>query len=66
MKIPEGKVLCPGVVTHAGNIVEHRELIAERLIRSFGFAARSDCSVLSSIFISATRRPTRLPGQALF
>jgi hypothetical protein len=33
MKIPEGKVLCPGVVTHAGNIVEHRELIAERLIR---------------------------------
>jgi cytochrome P450 len=23
MKIPEGKVLCPGAVTHAGNIVEH-------------------------------------------
>jgi 5-methyltetrahydropteroyltriglutamate--homocysteine methyltransferase len=26
-------VLCPGVITHASNIVEHPELIAERLIR---------------------------------
>jgi 5-methyltetrahydropteroyltriglutamate--homocysteine methyltransferase len=33
VKVPEGKVLCPGVVTHASNIVEHPELIAERLLR---------------------------------
>ena len=33
VKVPEGKVLCPGVITHASNIVEHPELIAERLIR---------------------------------
>src|SRR5262249_27457620 len=33
VEVPEGKVLCPGVVTHASNIVEHPELIAERLIR---------------------------------
>jgi 5-methyltetrahydropteroyltriglutamate--homocysteine methyltransferase len=33
VKLPEGKVLCPGVVTHASNIVEHPELIAERLLR---------------------------------
>ena len=33
VKLPEGKVLCPGVITHASNIVEHPELIAERLIR---------------------------------
>ncbi len=26
-------MLCPGVITHASNIVEHPELIAERLIR---------------------------------
>jgi hypothetical protein len=26
-------VLCPGVITHASNIVEHPELIAERIIR---------------------------------
>lgn len=33
VKLPEGKVLIPGVVTHASNIVEHPELIAERIIR---------------------------------
>ena len=33
VKVPEGKVLCPGVITHASNIVEHPEWIAERLIR---------------------------------
>ena len=33
MKVPDGKVLCPGVITHASNIVEHPELIAERIVR---------------------------------
>jgi 5-methyltetrahydropteroyltriglutamate--homocysteine methyltransferase len=33
VKVPDGKVLVPGVVTHASNIVEHPELIAERIIR---------------------------------
>jgi 5-methyltetrahydropteroyltriglutamate--homocysteine methyltransferase len=33
VKLPEGKVLCPGVITHASNIVEHPDLIAERIMR---------------------------------
>ncbi|MGA7956586.1 MAG: cobalamin-independent methionine synthase II family protein [Xanthobacteraceae bacterium] len=33
VKIPDGKVLCPGMITHASNIVEHPELIAERIMR---------------------------------
>jgi len=33
IKLPEGKVLIPGVITHASNIVEHPEWIAERLVR---------------------------------
>ncbi len=33
VKLPDGKVLCPGVITHASNIVEHPELIAERIVR---------------------------------
>ena len=32
-KLPDDKVLVPGVITHASNIVEHPELIAERLAR---------------------------------
>jgi 5-methyltetrahydropteroyltriglutamate--homocysteine methyltransferase len=33
VKVPDGRVLCPGVITHASNIVEHPELIAERIVR---------------------------------
>jgi len=32
-KLADDKVLIPGVITHASNIVEHPELIAERLAR---------------------------------
>jgi 5-methyltetrahydropteroyltriglutamate--homocysteine methyltransferase len=33
VKLPAGKVLLPGVISHATNIVEHPELVAERLAR---------------------------------
>ncbi|HEX9445347.1 MAG TPA: cobalamin-independent methionine synthase II family protein [Candidatus Binatia bacterium] len=33
VKFPEGKVLVPGVVGHATDIVEHPELVADRLVR---------------------------------
>jgi 5-methyltetrahydropteroyltriglutamate--homocysteine methyltransferase len=33
VKLPPGKVLIPGVISHATNIVEHPELIAERIVR---------------------------------
>jgi 5-methyltetrahydropteroyltriglutamate--homocysteine methyltransferase len=32
-KLPDGKILIPGVVTHATNIIEHPELVAERITR---------------------------------
>jgi len=32
-KLPEGKILIPGVVSHATNVVEHPELVADRIIR---------------------------------
>jgi len=32
-KLPEGKVLIPGVISHATNVVEHPELVAERIVR---------------------------------
>jgi len=33
VKLPPGKVLVPGVISHATNVVEHPELVAERLVR---------------------------------
>lgn len=32
VKLPEGKVIIPGVVGHATNVVEHPELVAQRII----------------------------------
>jgi 5-methyltetrahydropteroyltriglutamate--homocysteine methyltransferase len=32
-KLPEGRVLIPGVISHATNVVEHPELVAERITR---------------------------------
>jgi 5-methyltetrahydropteroyltriglutamate--homocysteine methyltransferase len=32
-KLPEGKILIPGVVTHHTNVVEHPEVVADRIIR---------------------------------
>jgi 5-methyltetrahydropteroyltriglutamate--homocysteine methyltransferase len=33
VKLPDGKKIIPGMLLHASNIVEHPELIAERLLR---------------------------------
>ena len=32
-KIPQGKILMPGVVSHATNLVEHPDLVADRIVR---------------------------------
>ena len=33
VKLPAGKILIPGVVSHATNVVEHPELVADRIVR---------------------------------
>ena len=33
MKLPAGKILVPGVVTHSTDVVEHPELVSQRLRR---------------------------------
>ena len=33
VKLPEGKTLLPGLISHATNVVEHPELVAERILR---------------------------------
>ena len=59
VKIPEDRVLIPGVISHATNVVEHPELVADRLIRYAGIVGRervmagSDCGFAQGPF---TRR----------
>jgi len=33
VKLPKGRILIPGVISHATNVVEHPELIAQRIVR---------------------------------
>ena len=33
VKLPDGMVILPGVVTHSTNVVEHPELVADRIVR---------------------------------
>ena len=64
VKVPEGKVLCPGVVTHASNIVEHPELIAERIVRFAKLVGREnvmaggDCGFSSQALYKTEVHPT--------
>ena len=41
-KIPEGTVLIPGVITNSSVLVEHPELVAQRLIRFADFMGREN------------------------
>jgi 5-methyltetrahydropteroyltriglutamate--homocysteine methyltransferase len=51
VKLPEGKVILPGVVSHSTNVVEHPELVADRIVRYAeavgreNVAASTDCGL---------------------
>ena len=51
VKLPDGKILMPGVVGHASDFVEHPELVAERLdkyarlVRRENLIAGTDCGL---------------------
>ena len=55
--LPEGKKLAPGVISHATNVVEHPELVAERLERLARIVGRervvasTDCGFAQGPFL---------------
>jgi len=55
-KLPAGKKILPGVISHATNVVEHPELVAERLVRFASLVgcenvmASTDCGFAQSPF----------------
>jgi 5-methyltetrahydropteroyltriglutamate--homocysteine methyltransferase len=59
VKVPDDRVLIPGVISHVTNVVEHPELVADRLVRLANIVGRervmagSDCGFAQSPF---TRR----------
>jgi len=57
VKLPDGKKLIPGVVTHHTNVVEHPDLVAQRLVRLAGVVGRdnvlggTDCGFAQGSFL---------------
>jgi 5-methyltetrahydropteroyltriglutamate--homocysteine methyltransferase len=41
-RLPDGKILIPGVVSHASNVVEHPELVADRILLYAGLVGREN------------------------
>ena len=56
VELPEGKVLVPGVVTHHTRVVEHPELVSDRLVRLANLVGRenvmggTDCGFAQGVF----------------
>ena len=42
VKVPPGKILMPGVVSHATNLVEHPQLVADRIFRYTAIVGREN------------------------
>ena len=47
IKLPAGKVIMPGVVTHSTNVIEHPEVVADRIMNFVG-AVGADAVVAST------------------
>ena len=64
VKLPAGKVLIPGVISHATNIVEHPELVAQRIVRLAKIVGRenvmggTDCGFAQSRRLRSAFIPT--------
>jgi 5-methyltetrahydropteroyltriglutamate--homocysteine methyltransferase len=61
VKLPADKVLMPGCITHASVIVEHPELIAERIIRLAKVVGRERVMASSDCGFASTLSPNEPP-----
>jgi 5-methyltetrahydropteroyltriglutamate--homocysteine methyltransferase len=61
VKLPAGKVLMPGCITHASVIVEHPELVAERIVRLAKVVGREHVMASSDCGFASTLSPNERP-----
>ena len=56
VRLPPGRILVPGVISHATNIVEHPELVCQRIVRLAGVVGREN--VIASTDCGFAQSPT--------
>jgi 5-methyltetrahydropteroyltriglutamate--homocysteine methyltransferase len=59
--LPDGKVLMPGCITHASVIVEHPELVAERIVRLAKIVGREHVMASADCGFASTLAPNERP-----
>jgi 5-methyltetrahydropteroyltriglutamate--homocysteine methyltransferase len=69
VKLPDDKVLVPGCITQAGVVVEHPELVAQRIVRLAKVVGRerviasADCGFASTLY---TNRPPEIEPEIVW
>jgi 5-methyltetrahydropteroyltriglutamate--homocysteine methyltransferase len=69
VKLPDDKVLVPGCITQAGVVVEHPELVAQRIVRLAEVVGRerviasADCGFASTLY---TNRPPEIEPEIVW
>jgi 5-methyltetrahydropteroyltriglutamate--homocysteine methyltransferase len=58
VKLPEGKVLIPGVIGHCSDFIEHPELVAQRLVRYANLVGRQNVIAGSDCGMSRVGHPS--------
>ena len=61
VKLPEGRVLMPGCITHASVIVEHPELVAERIVKVAKIVGRENVIASTDCGFASTLAPGQPP-----
>jgi 5-methyltetrahydropteroyltriglutamate--homocysteine methyltransferase len=61
VRIPDGKILIPGVVTHSNVLVEHPEVVADRIERWARAAGRENILVGNDCGFQSTAGNTEIP-----
>jgi hypothetical protein len=64
VKLPQGKILIPGVVSHASNVVEHPELVADRIILLCRRGWTRERHRGHRLWRGSPRSPPRSPGRS--
>ncbi len=61
VKLPEGRILMPGCITHASVIVEHPDLVAERIVKVAEIVGRENVIASTDCGFASTLAPGQPP-----
>ena len=65
-RLPDGKVLIPGVVSHSTPVVEHPELVAERIVRYARLVGRDNVMAGSDCGFAQSQGLSRVPPSIMW